>query len=119
MNKRVVFSAFIFALVLSFVSLTSYAKSSTIHKQETISGKVVNASTGEAIADVEVSIRGTDMSATTDSTGHFTIEGLEAGKYVVVVEQDGYKEYESTVDLSSGSAEITIKLQPESDDSGN
>ena len=119
MNKRVVFSTFIFALILSFASITSMAKTHKIQKESVIKGTVVDASTGAALADVEVSIRGTEMRATTDSTGHFTIDGLQAGKYVVVVEHEGYKEYESSVDLSSGDAEITIKLEPESSDSDN
>ena len=63
-------------------------------------GHVVDATTGEHIAYVTVSLEGTPVGTTTDATGHFLLRNLRAGTYVVVVEAVGYK---------SASREVTIR----------
>jgi len=45
-----------------------------------LSGRVVDARTGEAVAKVRVIVSGTDQSTTTDENGAFTLDHLPAGK---------------------------------------
>ncbi|MFN2576931.1 MAG: TonB-dependent receptor domain-containing protein [Pyrinomonadaceae bacterium] len=45
-----------------------------------LSGRVVDARTGEALAKVKVIVSGTDQETTTDDNGAFTLESLPAGK---------------------------------------
>ena len=63
-------------------------------------GHVVDATTGEHLAYVTVSLEGTPTGTTTDATGHFLLRNLRAGTYNVVVEAVGYK---------SASQEVTIR----------
>ncbi len=63
-------------------------------------GHVVDATTGEHLAYVTVSLEGTPTGTTTDATGHFLLRNLRAGTYNVVVEAVGYK---------SASKEVTIR----------
>lgn len=44
--------------------------------QNKFSGQVVDASTGQALADVTVKVKGQDQEATTDQEGKFTFENL-------------------------------------------
>ena len=117
MSKRAVMAFFMFVLIAGFYTKSLKAQAMTNQREMILSGTVVDASTGEAIADVEVMIKDSDYSATTDSDGHFSIEDLKAGHYVIIVEHDGYKKFETSVDLTSENAEVTIKLEPTTDDS--
>jgi len=80
-------------------------------KAATLKGMVVDASSGNPIADIEVQLKGTDNSTMTDSTGYFEFTDLEAGSFTLYVDADGYKEYEQTVDLTEEGAQVTIKLE--------
>ncbi len=70
-------------------------------------GHVVDATTGEHIAYVTVSLEGTPVGTTTDATGHFLLRNLRAGTYVVVVEAVGYKSTSQEVTIRKGE---TIEL---------
>src|SRR5882724_12561521 len=45
-----------------------------------LSGRVVDARTGEALAKVKVIVSGTNQETTTDDNGAFTLDNLHAGK---------------------------------------
>lgn len=110
-------SAILTMLLIGFVSVTSYAQTTSKEKGVVIKGTVVNATTGNPVSDIEVSLQDTDMSATTDSKGQFSIDGVEPGKYVVTIQDSEYKEFQQTIDVKSSDVDLKIKLQPESDNS--
>jgi hypothetical protein len=112
MIKRAFFSTLLLTLIVGFTYMNSNAQSTdTNTKAATLKGMVVDASSGNPIADIEVQLKGTDNSTMTDSTGYFEFTDLEAGSYTLHVAADGYKEYEQSVDLTEEGAQVTIKLE--------
>jgi len=60
----------------------------------TIAGVVRDSSTGDPIADAIVTAN--DMSATTDSSGAYTISDVPAGNYTVTASAEGYESFTKT-----------------------
>ena len=56
-----------------------------------VSGTVMDASTGRALAGANVIIEGTDEGIATDDEGSFTFEGIEAGS-AIIISMIGYEE---------------------------
>lgn len=56
-----------------------------------IAGVVVDLKTGETLIGVSVFLEGTTIGGATDLDGKFTINGIEAGKYNVVIKYVGYQ----------------------------
>ncbi|TSD67928.1 outer membrane beta-barrel protein [Inquilinus sp. KBS0705] len=56
-----------------------------------IAGKVIDEKTSETLIGATVSIQGTTKGAATDVEGHYTLTGLEPGKYVVLIRYIGYQ----------------------------
>lgn len=80
--------------------------------QATITGTVVDASSGEALEGVEVTLAENDQSATSDSEGNFAFEELEAGTYTLSASADGYEDWEESVEITEEGGSISIELQP-------
>lgn len=80
----------------------------TFAQAQTISGKVVNKSTGEALARATIAIKGTKTATQTDASGNFSISA--PGGSVLKVSFIGMAEQEVTV--TSSAATITIELEP-------
>lgn len=84
-----------------------------------IKGEVTDASTGQALSNIEVMIQenGEEAeSATTEEDGSFSVEDLEPGTYNVQVRSDGYEQFSQEVEVSEdGESEVQINLQPEGD----
>ncbi|GFO65029.1 carboxypeptidase regulatory-like domain-containing protein [Geomonas paludis] len=79
----------------------------------TLSGKVVSEGTGLPLTGVAVSIAG--KSATTTTTGNFSITGIPAGTYTLTIYKSGYvtKTYTGYV-MSADRTGITFHLAPAS-----
>lgn len=67
----------------------------------TISGRICDLRSGEALVGVSVSIGGTDRGAATDVSGNYTFAGLQPGKYELVTAYTGYTDLQTTVTLDS------------------
>jgi hypothetical protein len=67
-----------------------------------IRGSVVDARGGEALASVQIQLTGTAFRATSDATGHFRIEGITPGDYVLSVSTIGYHVAKSAFHLAAG-----------------
>jgi hypothetical protein len=76
-----------------------------------LSGYVWDAATETTIADIEVRIAGHDLKATTNEEGYFSFETLEPGEYTIVVEHDGYEEYEQVVTVGDEPVRLNVLLQ--------
>jgi hypothetical protein len=76
---------------------------------------VVRGSGGRALAGARVSVRGTNLSAVTDASGAFTIEGVPDGQAVVQAVADGYVAASADVRAQAGatvSADLTLNAVP-------
>jgi hypothetical protein len=67
-----------------------------------LSGRVVDARTGEPIAKVRVIVSGTDQSTTTDDKGAFTLEALSAGQVDLYITTVTFGLVKKTITLKEG-----------------
>ena len=78
----------------------------------TLSGKVVDKSTNEALTGVKVVLEGTGQVAYTDFDGKYTLTNIEAGKYNITA---SYISYENTsvenVSLSLNKSQVDFSLR--------
>jgi hypothetical protein len=103
------------ALVVLLGGTLAYAQGTgaSANQKFTISGSVVNGSTGEGIPRAMVTLQGSPMRSTfTDNSGGFVIEGVAAGRYSLQAQKPGYF---GTRDRSSGAAVQTVDVGPNSD----
>jgi hypothetical protein len=70
-------SAFVFAVLQVIAPAQAQDKKTATAR---LSGRVVDARTGEALAKVKVIVSGTNQETTTDDNGAFTLDNLNAGK---------------------------------------
>lgn len=136
LNKKSMFIG-ILVVVAGLIGLQTEATPVEI-LQGQIEGTVVDAENGDPISDVEVKLNSggeaamgaeqteeteqteeeagatseSEETATSDDEGAFTFEDVEAGSYTLQVNEDGYEDWEETVDVTEGSAtEVNVELQ--------
>ena len=94
---------------LSAVTLTAGA---VLAQERTIKGKVTDAVTQRAVAGATIGVKGTPLTAATDSEGAFTLSRAPAGDLTVTVDAENYTGEEVT--LPAGSDSLLISLKPKS-----
>jgi len=78
-----------------------------------IVGRVVDATTGEAVASAEVLVKGTRFAAVAGADGRYVISGVPAGTYVVEVRRIGYAPARRDgVVVGAASVTVDFRLQP-------
>ncbi|MFQ5865865.1 MAG: carboxypeptidase-like regulatory domain-containing protein [bacterium] len=92
-NKYLLF-ILLFMASLFILSGTSFALTTG-----SISGKIIDDRTGEALPGANVFLKGTTMGAATGADGSFTIENVPPGSYAVVVSFIGYHTEEADVQV--------------------
>jgi hypothetical protein len=87
-----------FFLFVSFVisSFLSFSQTGTVR------GFVYDESTGEPIIFTNVVLKGTQIGASTDVNGYYSITKIPPGEYVVLVSYLGYETAEETVTVRGG-----------------
>ncbi|MFY0567182.1 carboxypeptidase regulatory-like domain-containing protein [Archangium lansingense] len=65
-----------------------------------LAGVVTDSETGAVIRDALVTVTGTELSATTDATGHYSLSGITSLEFTVRVSAVGYDQQTSSVKLS-------------------
>jgi outer membrane protein OmpA-like peptidoglycan-associated protein/uncharacterized membrane protein len=76
-----------------------------------LTGKAVDAATGEALANASVSLASLELQ--TDAAGEFVAEKVPAGEVIVIGSYDRYYDGQRTVVLeAAGEASVTVSLQP-------
>ncbi len=79
-----------------------------------IKGIATDAATGLPMADVEVSLDGTTITATTDSEGRYYLPATTAGSYTLRASKEGYATAAQPVTVTDGTiAEVNVALTPE------
>lgn len=77
-----------------------------------ISGKVIDLNSGEALAGVEVAIEGSSKKVHTDFDGNFKIENLQPGAYNVIASYISYnKSFVEKLEVGKSNQPLNIKLQ--------
>lgn len=76
-----------------------------------VDGRVLNAETGQPLADVQVSLEGTDLGTLSADDGTFRIQEVPAGRYTLTAQSVGYGTVERSVRVTSGqTVELEIEL---------
>ena len=79
-----------------------------------IAGKVIDFTSGEALAGVEVAIEGTTKKVYTDFDGNFKIADLKPGNYNVIASYISYnKSFIEKLNVEKSNSPLNIKLQSE------
>lgn len=91
-----------------FVLLPSYTWAQT----GTLTGKVLDAESGETIPGANVMLLDIDKGAATDPQGAFTIENVPTGTHTLRVSFIGYQTYEEEVSIESGDV-TTVNVELE------
>jgi hypothetical protein len=77
-----------------------------------ISGKVIDFTSGEALAGVEVAIEGSTKKVHTDFDGNFKIDNVKPGSYNLIASYISYnKSFIEKLDVVKPNQELNIKLQ--------
>jgi len=77
-----------------------------------ISGKVIDLNSGEALAGVEIAIEGSTKKVHTDLDGNFTVENLKPGAYNVIASYISYnKSFIEKLEVGKPNQSLDIKLQ--------
>ncbi len=98
------FLTFFFSIAFSAAEAQTYTN--------TITGRVLEYSTGKPLENVNVYISGTIWGTTTDEYGNFSIPGLPSGSHEVVASMIGYEAQTISIYLKEGIAKtITFKLK--------
>jgi protocatechuate 3,4-dioxygenase beta subunit len=104
-------AAFLIASVTSFASNNNNtnAEAESV-RTVSLSGKVLDMVTGEALAGVKVMVEETDDVSYTDFDGKFTFEGLIPGTYQLSTSLISYKSSDKKLELDN-QEEIEVKLE--------
>jgi outer membrane receptor protein involved in Fe transport len=93
---------YLFVFLLSVATLTA----------QTVSGTVSSAD-GSALAGANVTVEGTDMGASSNQDGSFSISGLSDGDYTLTASYIGYDNASAVVSISNGQAtNANLTLDP-------
>ncbi|MDZ7650457.1 MAG: carboxypeptidase-like regulatory domain-containing protein [Cytophagales bacterium] len=58
-----------------------------------------------------MAIQGTNRGASTDEAGHFLIESIREGKYILKVTGIGYKPFQRQIEVTTGITTIDISIE--------
>src|SRR5207237_8890122 len=78
-----------------------------------ITGRIVDLQSGTPIRDARIALLGTAVRAATDSAGHFAVESLQSGTYVLQARAIGYDVTSWVISVQDGElAETAFQLPP-------
>lgn len=110
--RRQSLPAILLAIVASlFLALVTPSVLAQTAGKGNISGTVNSKSTGNALQGARVAVPTLSRSTLTDNTGHFVLYDMPAQPVEVVVSYDGFTDATQSVDVSAGSAALTVEMQ--------
>lgn len=108
MKKRI---NLLYCILLSTLLLCSCGNDETIDIFGSIAGHVTDYSTGDPLANAQVTLVPGAKTIQTSSDGSFSFTNLDEGLYTVSVQKDGYQANRKNVNIISGEeTEIVIAL---------
>jgi len=119
MKKALLTLSFLIAVVFAFAGIKGNSENKdkstetvSANAAVSISGKVIDFTSGEALAGVEVAIEGSTKKVHTDFDGNFKIENLKPGSYNLIASFISYnKSFIEKLDIEKSNQELNIKLQ--------
>ena len=88
---------------LTVLTAAPLALASTLAAQEgTVTGRVTDIATGQAVPSAQVFIEGIDLGALTQANGSYTIADVPTGTQTVIAQRLGYREQNATVQVVAG-----------------
>jgi len=119
MKKALFTLSFLIAIVFAFAGNTGNSENknkstetASVNTAVSITGKVIDFTSGEALAGVEVAIEGSTKKVHTDFDGNFKIENLKPGSYNLIASYISYnKSFIEKLDTEKSNKELNIKLQ--------
>ena len=93
---------FLHTIFLSFTCLYCLAQTdNTKHNAVSLSGKITDAKTGQALPGATISIQDLNKGSISKDDGTYSMTNIPAGKYVVEVSYVGYSSNAQTIDIRS------------------
>jgi hypothetical protein len=113
--KKLTTTLLALTLVLSFSSVmaTDNPKEKPEAPTTSLTGMILDAQTGEALAGVSVKIEGSDVEAYTDFDGVFQFDGILPGEYTISATMISYKKESSKLEVNLNN-ENDLKLNLDS-----
>jgi outer membrane receptor protein involved in Fe transport len=93
-------------LFFLFLSLSGFT-----YAQSTISGKIMDASSGQGLTGANVWVKGSIIGTTTDNQGQFSLSTNLSFPLTITVSAVGFERQE--VDLTAASTSVTLSLSPQ------
>lgn len=119
MDRRMVSTkpiAWVAALALAFLSLPPISLASAQTADEAggvISGRTVDATSGDPLANVQIVVSGTTRGALTGQEGRFRIGQVRPGSYQIEARSTGYRTASRSIQLAAdGAAEAVFEMIP-------
>lgn len=107
---------YFFIVIISLVLISGCSKDDNpvnTTTKGTISGKITDQTSGNAISGASISTQPTTTNATSDNSGNYTISDVEAGSYTLTVTKNGYVSNTSNVNVTAGqNTVVNIALAP-------
>lgn len=82
------------------------------YSQYTITGKVLNESTNEAIPSVEIYNSTTNKLIESNDKGEFSFTGLKSGKYSLELLSDNFNAASKEIEITNANQNITVMMSP-------
>jgi len=102
--KKILFGGLLI-LSATIIGCSKSDSSPTSSNSASINGVVKNANTQQAIAGVKVTVSPSNVTATTDNSGNYTISNVAEGTYTVTIYDAGYqKQTTANVSVKSNNA---------------
>lgn len=99
-------------LLAAFFAIAVIPSDGVAQERGTITGQVLDQSSGQPLQGVQVSLRETNVSVATNAQGRFAIPAVTAGTHHVVFRQIGYRELTQEVVVVGGSsAVVNVRLE--------
>jgi len=119
MKKTLLTLSFLAAVVFTFAGNTGNSENKTKSTETasaiatvSISGKVIDFTSGEALVGVEVAIEGSTKKVHTDFDGNFKIDNVKPGSYNLIASYISYnKSFIEKLDVEKSNQKLNIKLQ--------
>ncbi len=92
-------------MLLALTSIFTYS-------QNTLSGNISDAETGEPLEQVSVYIPQLENGSVTDQNGDFTLKNLPEGNYKLVISYIGFETYSTSIEINTGNNQFDYQMSP-------
>nr|WP_297788016.1 TonB-dependent receptor [uncultured Allomuricauda sp.] len=96
---------FYISMLLALTSIFTYS-------QNTLSGNISDAETGEPLEQVSVYIPQLENGSVTDQNGDFTLKNLPEGNYKLVISYIGFETYSTSIEINTGNNQFDYQMSP-------